>query len=73
MVSVLYFSESLIDKFLAIIPNALVLIVTLNADWTVVGKGKEKVIAKTSVLQENTDGLESNWRSNSSDLNSALC
>jgi len=33
--------------------------VTLNADWTVTHKGKEKtVIAKKSVLQENTDGSD---------------
>lgn len=33
--------------------------VTLNADWTVTHKGKEKtVIAKKSVLQENTDGTD---------------
>ena len=34
-------------------------IVTLNADWTVTYKGKEKsVMAKKSVLQENTDGSD---------------
>jgi len=34
-------------------------IVTLNADWTVTHKGKEKsVMAKKSVLQENTDGSD---------------
>ena len=33
--------------------------VTLNADWTVTYKGKEKtVMAKKSVLQENTDGSD---------------
>jgi len=34
-------------------------IVTLNADWTVTHKGKEKtVMAKKSVLKENADGSE---------------
>lgn len=34
-------------------------IVTLNADWTVTHKGKEKtVMAKKSVFQENTDGTD---------------
>ena len=34
-------------------------IVILNADWTVVRQGKEKtVMAKKSVLQENTDGAD---------------
>ena len=34
-------------------------IVTLNADWTVTHKGKEKtVMAKKSVLQENADGTD---------------
>ena len=34
-------------------------IVTLNADWVVSGKGKEKlVIAKKTMLQENTDGID---------------
>ncbi len=34
-------------------------IVTLNADWVVAHKGKEKsVIAKKSVLQESTDGVD---------------
>ena len=34
-------------------------IVTLNADWTVTHKGKEKtVMAKKSVFQENTDGVD---------------
>ncbi len=34
-------------------------IVTLNADWTVTHKGKEKtVMAKKSILQENTDGSD---------------
>lgn len=33
--------------------------ITLNADWTVAGKGKEKpVIAKKSVLQKSTDGAD---------------
>ncbi len=33
--------------------------VTLNADWTVASKGKEKtIIAKKSVLQENTNGTD---------------
>ena len=34
-------------------------IVTLNADWTVARKGKDKlVMAKKSVFQENTDGAD---------------
>jgi uncharacterized lipoprotein YmbA len=34
-------------------------IVTLNADWTVVRQGKEKIVmAKKSVLQENTGGVD---------------
>jgi uncharacterized lipoprotein YmbA len=34
-------------------------IVTLNADWTVIHKGKEKtVMAKKSVLQESADGSD---------------
>ncbi|MFW5443242.1 MAG: membrane integrity-associated transporter subunit PqiC, partial [Methylococcaceae bacterium] len=33
--------------------------VTLNADWTVIHKGKEKTItAKKSVFQENSDGTD---------------
>ena len=34
-------------------------IVTLNADWIVAGKGEKKfVIARKSILQENTDGAD---------------
>jgi len=39
--------------------GALAGVVTLNADWTVSGKGKEKAVtAKKSVLQENTVGTD---------------